>query len=51
MKTGLLTLLLTFSAILVAGCNTTRGFGQDVEATGEAIEEAAESTKEELSNE
>lgn len=50
MKTGLLALLLTFSAFLISGCNTTRGFGQDVEATGEAIEETAEEAKEELSN-
>lgn len=49
MRTAFFTLLLSLSAILVAGCNTTRGFGQDVEATGEAIEEAAEETKEELS--
>lgn len=50
MRTGLLALLLSLSAILIAGCNTTRGFGQDVEATGEAIEEAAEETKETISN-
>lgn len=49
MKTAFLALLLGFSALLVAGCNTTRGLGQDVEATGEAIEEAAEKTKEKLS--
>ena len=51
MKNTLLALLFSLSAILLAGCNTTRGIGQDVEATGEAIEEAAESAKEELSNE
>ena len=49
MRTAFVAFLLSFAAILVAGCNTTRGLGQDVEATGEAIEEAAEETKEELS--
>lgn len=49
MKTALLASLLSLSAILIAGCNTTRGFGQDVEATGEAIEEAAEETREKIS--
>ena len=49
MRTAFLALLLSVSAILIAGCNTTRGFGQDVEATGEAIEEAAEEAKEKLS--
>lgn len=32
----------------IAGCNTTRGIGQDVEAAGEGIEEVAEETEEEL---
>ena len=49
MKSAFLALLLSLAAILIAGCNTTRGFGQDVEATGEAIEEAAEETKDKLS--
>ena len=50
MKTTLAALLLGLMTIAVTGCNTTRGFGQDVEATGEAIEEAAENTKEKISN-
>lgn len=38
-----LTLALLIAAGLVsAGCNTTRGVGQDIEATGDAIEDAAE---------
>lgn len=37
-----------FAGFALSGCNTTRGFGQDVEATGDAIEEAAEDTEEEL---
>lgn len=28
--------------LAVAGCNTAEGFGQDVENTGEAIEDEAE---------
>ena len=48
MKTTLLTMLLSLLAVSISGCNTTRGIGQDVEATGEAIEEAAEETKEKL---
>lgn len=35
-------MLLMLVALAAAGCNTTKGFGQDVEATGEAIEETAE---------
>lgn len=50
MKTTMITLLLGFLACAAAGCNTTRGIGQDVEATGEAIEEAAEKTKDKMSD-
>lgn len=35
-------MLLMLIALAAAGCNTTEGFGQDVEATGEAIEDTAE---------
>lgn len=35
-------MLLMLTALAAAGCNTTEGFGQDVEATGEAIEDTAE---------
>jgi len=43
------TLMFTiFLAGGIAGCNTTRGIGQDVEAAGEGIEEVAEQTEEEL---
>lgn len=38
-------MLLMLVALAAAGCNTTRGFGQDVEATGEAIEETAEDAR------
>ena len=35
-------LALFLVALAAAACNTTRGVGQDVEATGEAIEDTAE---------
>lgn len=37
-------LALILVAFAASACNTTRGFGQDVEATGEAIEDTAEDT-------
>lgn len=33
---------------LIAGCNTTRGIGEDVEAAGDTIEEVAEEAEDEL---
>ncbi len=48
MKTSIAMLLLTLFAFGLYGCNTTRGLGQDIEATGEKIEEVAENTEEEL---
>jgi predicted small secreted protein len=35
-------LALILMALTASACNTTRGFGEDVEATGDAIEDAAE---------
>lgn len=32
----------------LAGCNTVRGAGEDVEAGGEAVQDTAEDTEEEL---
>lgn len=32
----------------LAACNTTRGVGEDVEATGEGVQEAAEDVEEDL---
>lgn len=49
MKTITATFLLSLMTIALAGCNTTRGLGQDIEATGEKIEEVAEDTKEKMS--
>ena len=42
--------ILVLFAFGLAGCNTTRGLGQDIEATGEKIEEVAEETKERIEN-
>lgn len=44
MKTLLLALL-GAGVLLVAGCNTVEGFGQDVKATGGAVEKAADKAK------
>lgn len=38
-------LALFLVGVATSACNTTRGFGQDVEATGEAIEETAEDAR------
>ncbi len=34
----------------LAACNTTKGFGQDVEAAGDKIEETATDAQDELSD-
>jgi entericidin A len=39
--TALLALSLVSAALLLAGCNTFRGVGQDVQKVGEKIEDAA----------
>lgn len=41
---------LALIAATTAACNTTRGIGQDIEATGEKIEEVAEETSEKMRN-
>ena len=35
-------------SLLAAGCNTISGFGQDVEAAGEAVSDTAEDTKQQM---
>ena len=35
-------LMLAASALALTACNTVQGFGRDVEATGDAIEDAAD---------
>lgn len=37
--------LLAAPALLVAACNTTEGFGKDVQSAGEGIQGAAEGAK------
>ena len=39
-----LMLIAMFSVGTLAACNTTKGFGQDVEKVGDKIEDAAEDT-------
>lgn len=41
-------ILMLMMAGALSACNTTRGFGEDVEATGDGIQKAAEETEEEL---
>jgi predicted small secreted protein len=45
MKAVLLTALLGFG---LGGCNTTQGFGEDVKAAGDAIEDTAEEAEDRL---
>jgi predicted small secreted protein len=40
--------LLVFLASVLSGCNTIEGAGQDIEAGGEKLQEAAESVKEDM---
>lgn len=40
-KSALFLLSIVLFSSILAGCNTTRGFGRDVEVTGRAIERAA----------
>jgi entericidin A len=42
MKTLIAMLLISLLSLSIAGCNTTRGFGQDLEKLGDNIEDAAE---------
>lgn len=45
-KLALILMLILAGAL--SACNTTRGLGEDVEATGEGIQKVAEDTEEEL---
>lgn len=40
--TLLAALLLSGSALILTACNTTEGAGKDIEATGDAIQDAAD---------
>lgn len=41
---------LALAAIFLAACNTVEGVGEDVQAGGEAIEDTAQATEEELTD-
>ncbi|GJM10344.1 MAG: hypothetical protein DHS20C11_26200 [Lysobacteraceae bacterium] len=41
-------LLLTILGLGIAGCNTTRGLGQDIEQAGDHIEDAADDAEDAL---
>jgi len=45
MFTRLIALLVLAGAIGMAGCNTMRGMGQDIETAGDKIENTAERAK------
>jgi predicted small secreted protein len=44
----LATLVLLGGTAMLTGCNTTAGFGQDVSATGKAVEKGADKVKQGL---
>lgn len=48
MQKYLIWVVLAAAGVISAGCNTTRGMGEDVEATGEAVQDAAQKTEDEL---
>lgn len=41
-------LLVGFLGLAAAGCNTVEGVGEDIEAAGDAIEDSADETENEL---
>lgn len=42
--------ILALATVFLAACNTVEGVGEDVQAGGEAIEDTARATEEELSD-
>jgi entericidin B len=42
---------LFFMALVLSGCNTARGMGEDVSAAGDAMSNTAEDTEEEIEEE
>ena len=40
--------MIGFNAFALGACNTMRGAGEDIEASGEMIQEGAEETEEEI---
>nr|WP_084324235.1 MULTISPECIES: entericidin A/B family lipoprotein [Hyphomonas] len=49
MKKSMSIPLLALATVFLVACNTVRGVGEDVQAGGEAIEDTARGTQEELS--
>lgn len=43
-----LTLLVLLTALVLAGCNTMSGVGEDVSAAGETLDETSERTQEKI---
>lgn len=50
MMNKFIALLFCYLAVGLAGCNTTAGIGEDIEATGEKITEVAEDAKDEIND-
>lgn len=42
---GALALLLTLATLVLSGCNTVAGMGEDTQAAGRAVEHTAEDVK------
>lgn len=43
-----LAMLIAFSLLLLAGCNTIEGMGKDIERGGEKVQDSAQSTKQQM---
>jgi entericidin A len=50
MYTRIAVLLIALLGFGLGACNTTQGFGEDVEAAGDAIEDTAEEAEDELND-
>lgn len=48
MKFASLLFMFLFTAATLSACNTTRGFGEDVEAVGDSIKNAAEEAQDDI---
>lgn len=47
---SILALMTLSGVLLLSGCNTISGMGDDIQAAGTAIKETAEETKERITN-
>ncbi len=50
MKKSMTIPFLALAVVFLSACNTVKGVGQDVKAGGEAIEDTARTTQEEISD-